>query len=265
MSRLDCGNVVAKYCLTVFNLLFFIAGSILLGLGIWLAADKNSFIRFVTKISEDETLHQFSQPTVIEQAAWILIGAGAFIFVISCLGYCGAAQESYCMLGTYAILVVCILVLEITAAGLAANYKQEADVSTRQFLKTSIRNYYAGPDKKDAVTLMWDYLMAQFSCCGVDDYNDFRLSEKWASQGQAMPTACCVLVGDIKHFRPLDPGCPNRPSASNSYYDQGCYKALLAWIQTHLNVVIAVCVTLAAVQVLGIIFACCLCHAIIRE
>ncbi|KAF4517598.1 hypothetical protein B566_EDAN008587 [Ephemera danica] len=240
MSRLDCGNVVAKYCLTVFNLLFFIAGSILLGLGIWLAADKNSFIRFVTKISEDETLHQFSQPTVIEQAAWILIGAGAFIFVISCLGYCGAAQESYCMLGT-------------------------ADVSTRQFLKTSIRNYYAGPDKKDAVTLMWDYLMAQFSCCGVDDYNDFRLSEKWASQAQAMPTACCVLVGDIKHFRPLDPGCPNRPSASNSYYDQGCYKALLAWIQTHLNVVIAVCVTLAAVQVLGIIFACCLCHAIIRE
>ncbi|CAB3377346.1 Hypothetical predicted protein [Cloeon dipterum] len=157
----DCGIVVAKYCLKLFNFLFFIAGAILLSVGFWLAIDKNSFVRLLTKISQDTTLHQFSQPTVIEQASWILIAAGGFVFVLSCLGYCGAYQESPFMLGTYSILVVAILALEITAAGLAINYKTEADTNTREFLKSTISKYYATADKADAVTLMWNYLMAQ--------------------------------------------------------------------------------------------------------
>jgi hypothetical protein len=41
---------------------------------------------------------QITQPTVIEQAAYILIAAGAFMFIVSFLGYCGALRESRCLL-----------------------------------------------------------------------------------------------------------------------------------------------------------------------
>ncbi len=42
---------------------------------------------------------QFTQPAVIEQAAFLLIAAGAFVFIVSFLGYCGAVKESRILLG----------------------------------------------------------------------------------------------------------------------------------------------------------------------
>ena len=35
---------VTKYFLFLFNLLFFILGAVILGFGVWILADKNSFI-----------------------------------------------------------------------------------------------------------------------------------------------------------------------------------------------------------------------------
>ncbi|XP_023342103.1 CD82 antigen [Eurytemora carolleeae] len=94
----DCGATVAKYLLCVFNFIFFVIGASVLCVGVWLAADKNSFIQ-VTKLStallDDETklvVKEFSEPDVIEQAAYVLIALGAFIFIISFLGYCGAIK-----------------------------------------------------------------------------------------------------------------------------------------------------------------------------
>lgn len=40
-----------------------------------------------------------AQPAVISQAAYLLIAAGAFVFVVSFLGYCGAVKESRVLLG----------------------------------------------------------------------------------------------------------------------------------------------------------------------
>jgi hypothetical protein len=48
---------------------------------------------------------QITQPTVIEQAAYILIAAGAFMFLVSFLGYCGALRESRCLLTCVSITV----------------------------------------------------------------------------------------------------------------------------------------------------------------
>lgn len=52
---------------------------------------------------------QITQPTVIEQAAYILIAAGAFMFLVSFLGYCGALRESRCLLTCVSIAVICCL------------------------------------------------------------------------------------------------------------------------------------------------------------
>lgn len=40
----DCGATCAKYLLCLFNFVFFVVGSAVLCVGIWLAVDKKSFI-----------------------------------------------------------------------------------------------------------------------------------------------------------------------------------------------------------------------------
>ena len=50
---------------------------------------------------------------MIEQAAYILIALGAFIFIISFLGYCGAIKESRVLLTAYGIFLIIIFALQV--------------------------------------------------------------------------------------------------------------------------------------------------------
>ena len=53
------------------------------------------------------------EPAVIDQAGYILIALGAFIFIISFLGYCGAIKESRVLLTAYAIFLIIIFALQV--------------------------------------------------------------------------------------------------------------------------------------------------------
>lgn len=255
----DCGACIAKYLLCCFNFIIFIAGSVILGVGIWLAVDKSSFIA-LTKVVPSEHLEQFTQPKVIDQASYILIVAGAFMFIVSFLGYCGAIRESQHLLTAYGICLVLILILEITAGGLAAAYKGTAEEETRTFLKSSIKKYYTTGNQTDAFSLLWNHIQAQLSCCGVDDYKDFEDAINW-DKNKVIPESCCVL-SDASTFKPKFPICTTRPDELNSYRFKGCLKAALEWIMSHMNIVIGVGIGLGVVQLLGIFLAFCLCKSI---
>ncbi|XP_021937297.1 CD82 antigen-like isoform X2 [Zootermopsis nevadensis] len=260
----DCGTSLAKYLLCLFNFVFFGFGTVVLGIGIWIASDKHSFIQFTKLIDNEELRIQFqqiTQPTVIEQAAYILIAAGAFMFLVSFLGYCGALRESRCLLTCYGVFLLIILLMEITAGGLAAAYRSEAEKETRVFLKSTISKYYAAKEK-DAVTLMWDYIMANMKCCGVDSYEDFSESKKWIEGGKKVPDACCVLEGDVAKFKPMSEMCPDVPTDINSYWKKGCYDTFVQLIMENINIAIGIGIGIGLVQLLGIILAFCLCRSI---
>ncbi|XP_053689865.1 tetraspanin-18 [Sabethes cyaneus] len=258
----DCESCIAKSLLSLFNFVFFVLGSIVLGVGIWLAADKSSFIALL-KMVETDQLEHFTQPAVIEQLAYLLIVIGAVMFFLSFLGYCGALRESQCLLTTYGLFLLVILILEVTACGLAVAYKDRAKTETKNYLQTTISKYYSSNDRNqsDAVTLMWNYLMSEMHCCGVEDYRDFSLSDKWnESKGnRVVPEACCIQSA---LFEPQDKNCPVSPSDSNSYYKQGCYNALIDWIMYNRNLVIIVAIGVGLVQLVAIFLAFCLCKSI---
>ncbi|RZB40977.1 Tetraspannin domain containing protein, partial [Asbolus verrucosus] len=201
---------------------------------------------------------QFTQPAVIEQGSYVLIGIGAFMFVVSFLGYCGALRESQCLLTTYGICLLIILVVEITVGCLAVAYKSRADEETRKLLKSSIEKYYSTPDNKDAVTLMWDHIQASLKCCGVNNYTDYQTSVKFKNSGKVIPESCCVLEGDPLKFKPKVPSCVTEPSEFNSYYKNGCFGAVIEWILKNINIVIGAAVGLGVLELVGIFLAFCL-------
>ncbi|KAK9703965.1 Tetraspanin family [Popillia japonica] len=258
----DCGSCVAKYFLCLFNFIFFLAGSVVLSVGIWLAIDKNSFIGLL-KAVPNQHLPQFTQPAVIEQASYILIAAGAFMFIVSFLGYCGALRESQCLLTTYGICLLLILILEITAGGLVAAYRGRAEVETKNFLTTTIRKYSVdkfstASNESNAITLMWNHLQAQLHCCGVNNYKDFNTSHS----DRVIPESCCVLEGDASLLKPVYPICTSRPSETNSYYLVGCYQVVVDHIKSNMNIIIGVSIGLGLLQLLCIFLAFCLSKSI---
>ncbi|XP_020706474.1 tetraspanin-18 isoform X2 [Athalia rosae] len=246
---MGCGSRCAKYFLCFFNFIFFVAGGAALAVGIWLVADRNSFTNLIAKVDQADVLNK-TDAEVIRLIAYILIAAGALTFVVSFLGYCGAMFESRCLLCFYGVLLVLILVLQCIAVGLAFGFREDAENETRNFFKSTIK-FYASSDKAETVTVVWDGIMTQLHCCGVESYLDFRQSTNWTSAGKLVPEACCMR--EDGHITDLD--CPVSPTAQNSYYQTGCYGAMVRVIEENAAIAIGVAVALAFVELLVIILA----------
>ena len=100
---------------------------------------------------------------MIEQVAYILIAAGAFIFIISFLGYCGAIKESRVLLTAYGLFIIIIILLQVALIVVAAIYKADAEKHSKKFLQHTITEHYTHKSQRNAVTLLWDFAMAEVS------------------------------------------------------------------------------------------------------
>lgn len=73
-----------------------------------------------------------------------------------------------------------------------------------------------------------------------------------------------MLSGE-EPFKPVDPMCVTNPTTTNSYMDQGCFEKINKELEEEIDVVIAVVVCVAAVELLAAVFAFCLCRAAGKE
>jgi len=279
----DCGANCARWLLCLSNFVFITVSTGVLLVGSWLAADKASFIRLTlnitkhagTAIDDDakEILNDFVKPAVIDQAAYMLIALGALVLIISILGYCGALKESRVLLTAYGIFLIIIFLLMIALILLCTLYKPQADHHTKGFLKETLEKYYTTKSNRNAVTLSWDHVMAQMSCCGVDGYKDFEKARLFTYEvlqegtKAKIPESCCMLEGDTNSLliTPMEPSCIRNPTESNSFLNTGCYAALNSHLTINRDLVIGSVVGVAAAQLLAIVFAFCLCRAVGHE
>lgn len=264
---LDCGATFAKYLLCLFNFAFFWAGTAVLAVGIWLAVDQTSLL-VLLKFTQTENVLNLLEPLVMRQAAYLLIAAGAFVFIVSFLGYCGAVKESRVLLALYGTFVLVIVALEITAGSLAASYHPEAEKEIKSVLTQSLREHYRTSQQSNAFSVSWNLLQGKLQCCGVSSFEDFKGASQWRankSSSQLIPVSCCKLVGDFINFQPESKDCINWPNPSNSHMDRGCYQAMVDYLSENLEMVVGIGVGLGVAQLLGVIFAFCLCHAIAND
>jgi len=279
----DCGATCARWLLCLANFVFVVVSGVVLVAGSWLAADKINLIEhslnitslrasdadFETEEEARKALQDFVEPAVIDQAAYILIALGAFVFIISFLGYCGAIKESRVLLTTFGIFLIIVFALEITVILICTIYKSQASHHSRGFLKTTLTQYYTAGSNKDAVTVSWDMVMAGVGCCGVDGYQDFRTAKKFVEAsaaeglGRQIPEACCKLKEEsLKNIEPEEPYCISRPTIDNSFIESGCYSKVASQITENVNIVIGVVVVVVAIQLVAIILSFCLCRAV---
>ncbi|XP_005987647.1 leukocyte surface antigen CD53 [Latimeria chalumnae] len=160
----DCLKFL-KYTLFIFNLLFWICGSLILSLGIYLLIDN----------TYGALLPSFPSLSV----ANVMIIVGSIIMVVAFQGCMGAIKENKCLLLAFFILLLLILLAEITVAIVVFCYEDKIQSFVENELKDSLKqNNTTDVGRKQA----WDTLQKQMKCCGVQNQTDWN----------KIPKSCCM-------------------------------------------------------------------------
>uniref|UniRef100_A0A3Q0T1N7 Tetraspanin n=1 Tax=Amphilophus citrinellus TaxID=61819 RepID=A0A3Q0T1N7_AMPCI len=148
------GIKCVKYLMFIFNFFFWLAGTAVLAIGLWLRLDQKTKGLFEGPES----------PYVFYTGVYILIGAGALMMVVGFLGCCGAIRESPCMLGLFFFFLLIIFAIEVAAGiwGFSNQSKVVNDITT--FYIQTYNNYKSTRDERLKETLR--VIQTELNCCG---------------------------------------------------------------------------------------------------
>ncbi|XP_075899612.1 tetraspanin 34a [Nelusetta ayraudi] len=181
-----CCKGFLKIMMFLFNGGIFLAGAVILGVGIWVTVDSSSLLGILDSVKDAP-----SQLSHLASVGYLLIAVGAFLLLIGFLGCCGAVRESRCMLLTFFIIVLIIFLIEVAGAIVLFVFQNVADELLRgvtNSVKATIEKDY-GNDH--ALTDIWNSTMTTLKCCGFTNYTDFTGSPFVQNNGQLYPHQCC--------------------------------------------------------------------------
>lgn len=240
------GMVLIKYLLFFFNFIFWVSGICLIGIGAWVKAKYGDFIRL-------------SDSSLTTGPVFLII-IGVIVALVGFLGCCGAYKENYCMVTTFAVLLAIIFILEIAAGALAYNYRNKLEDYARDGLTKGVEKYDSDPAYAKAM----DKVQDQFDCCGIeDDGYTMYLKNTNATASAAFPQSCCVDT--VKNVT-----CPKTIGEAKTtdpiiFKKKGCLEGFETYLKDHLIIIGGVGVGIAFIQLIGIVFACCLMRSIKKE
>ncbi|KAE8741371.1 hypothetical protein FOCC_FOCC013070 [Frankliniella occidentalis] len=277
-----CGTKCAKSILISFNMLFWLSGGTLIVLGAWVFLDpaKAHLFHLVSATQ--------AKRDVIYYLAYVLLGIGGSILLIGFLGCCGALHERRCMIGTYVMFLIVLIVGEMGVAVLTFVFREEflEGLDTRlsseliEKYGMDIENHYLSNNvaNKDFTTSV-DFAQYRFNCCGMRNDSDYLETQWWKqsrskdSRPRNVPLTCCVLANTDTEEAWQSPLPKQEQSCQDDNprvherlrYKQGCLLELVLWFRRESAVLVATCSSIAGLQLLGIVLSICLCRNIAED
>jgi len=245
---MGCGTNIVRGLFFAFNLLFWILGIVVLGIGVYSRVENDTWKELI----DSETIFETSN---------LLIAAGVIVTIIGFLGCCGAIKKYQWMLVTYAIIVLLIFVLEIVAGAYAYSKREKVQEELTKGLTKGLQKNYDEADKaNEGVTKAMDWFQQNVKCCGATGPEDWLKSkwyEKKTNKTEKVPKSCC---------RSVKSGCNINVSwNSQSIWNYGCVARGKDFAKDNLWLIGGVGVGIAIVELFGIGFAFCLCMAFRKD
>ncbi|CAI5682378.1 unnamed protein product [Oreochromis niloticus] len=162
---------VVKYLMFVFNLIFWLGGCGLFGVGVWLSFTQSEFSSL-----------PLSFPSL--SAANLLLVAGGITMITGFLGCLGALKEQRCLLFTFFLILLLLVLTEVTLVLVIHIFHDQLDSKAQKELKEDMKMYESNSGLKNS----WDNVQKMFKCCGVTNKTD------WYNvlQGK-LPLSCCSV------------------------------------------------------------------------
>ncbi|KAJ0180309.1 hypothetical protein K1T71_003713 [Dendrolimus kikuchii] len=228
---MGCGTSFVKYVIFFFNLLVALLGLAILGIGI-------AFLLNFSFIKDEVKNHLTVGP-------WIFIIVGAIMFIIAFFGCCGAIRESHCMVVTYAIFLLVIIIIQVALAVLLFVYGD----NIKQSIVSGINGLYEKRTRADVdksfITLI-ENIEIQFQCCGGKGPSDY---------GFTLPDSCCSRDPSL-----IGIAFGNKCTSDNA--NDGCSKVIGDKYEKWNKPIAGIAIGVACVEVVGALFALCLANSI---
>ncbi|XP_073709640.1 CD82 molecule b [Misgurnus anguillicaudatus] len=239
-----------KYFLFLFNLLFFIFGAVIMGFGLWVLLDNQSFITVLQESS-----------TTLKVGSYILIGIGSLSMLMGFLGCIGAVYEIRCLLGLYFTCLLLILVAQVTAAVLIY-FQRDLLKQEMSTIVNKILVNYSGHNKTSEHA--WDYLQRTMKCCGWTGPSNWTENMSIKNNSQTL-YPCSCRNESISGIEIKENGLCESLVKEWPVYTQGCVSNVEDWLLRNYGVILGVCVGIAVIELLGMILSMCLCKTVQQE
>ncbi|XP_058530704.1 leukocyte antigen CD37 isoform X3 [Ochotona princeps] len=269
MSAQESCLSLIKYFLFVFNLFFFVLGSLIFCFGIWILIDKTSFVSFVGM-------------SFVPLQIWSMLLAisGVFTMTLALLGCVGALKELRCLLGLYFGMLLLLFATQITLGIFISTQRVRLQRKVQDIVLGTIRNYRADPEET-AAEESWDYVQFQLRCCGWNSPHDWFgvvLLRGNESDARRVPCSCYnssatndSTVLDKIFFPQLGRLGPRpRPKhnadvcvvpANEDYiYREGCAQSLKNWLENNLISLVGICLAVGLLELSFMTLAMFLCR-----
>ncbi|XP_042249571.1 tetraspanin-9-like [Thunnus maccoyii] len=208
-----------KYSMFVFNLIFWLGGCGLFGVGVWLSFTQAEFSSL-----------PLSFPSL--SVANLLLVAGGITMVTGFLGCLGALKEQRCLLVMFFVILFILVVTEVTLV-LVYTY-DKLDSKVQGELKEGMNNYNSEPGLKKS----WDNVQKKFKCCGVTNKTDW-----YDVLNGTLPSSCCSVGTDQ---------CVDG-------WSEPCYQKARQWLLDNIAHVLVLGVCIGVVQILALVFSMLMC------
>ncbi|CAL8250245.1 unnamed protein product [Arctogadus glacialis] len=222
-----------KYLLFFFNFIFWLCGLALIVVGV------------LVQVALHKSL-SISDATA-SAIPIILIVVGVVIFFIAFCGCCGAWKENYCMVTTFAVLLLLIILVEIGVAIAGYIFRGHIKGEVREGLNQLIAKYNTTDEIKQTV----DKMQEDLKCCGANNSSDWLY---FGADRKTVPDSCCVNISK---------GCGvGELNDDLKVHVQGCHTAVEESLMKNLMWIVIAAVVIAIIQIMGIVFSCMLMKAI---
>ncbi|XP_064415741.1 tetraspanin-1 [Latimeria chalumnae] len=235
MTTLEGGFALLKYIMFAFNLIIFMVGCVLFGIGIWI---KYGDV-LVLKILEDYSAYLIN-------LGYFCIIAGFMLIVIGFIGCYGAVRESRCLLLVFFLLVSLIFIGEIAVAVVALMFRDLGMAILRDQTLNTLQKKYVF-NGSSVISQGWDAIMVHFECCGFDNYTDFEGSLFQETTGLVYPLTCCIILGN--------PACNGNETSVTLINQQGCFPELFELLHDNSSLVGITAAIITVIELSSIIIS----------
>ncbi|XP_054832273.1 tetraspanin-10 [Eublepharis macularius] len=244
---LDSFSSCVKYLSFFWNLVFFVAGLLILAIGIWGLFHKES-------LASERITYLGSDPMLF------FVLAGLVASTMSLLGCLGALFENTCFLKLLCGGIITFMIMEVLGAIIFFSLRHQIKASLQDSLTAAVLRYQDDAD----LQFIMNEIQAGLQCCGVESYQDWKTNLYFncsspGVQACGVPSSCCL--DPLENGTILNSQCGfgtlglEEFAAQSIIYLGGCVPQLSRWLDDHTGAISSYFVFLIVIEIGSLLLA----------